>query len=150
MGFSGSYRVGQVLRHVWVPKIQPPGTDDETFLVRDVIDQLRVLFLNHGIRSTTGGTDSMDGPFLLGYHGRLYKIDTDFQVGWNRDGFNACGSGARPALGALHVLCKLPGTVEPKQMIRMALDAAEHLDTAVRGPMQCILGPWNPVVEVKT
>lgn len=146
VGISGSFRVGQIMRFLWNPPNQAAGVDDEAFLVRDVAGGIRKLFLDHGVRGTSGTSDCHDGPLLLGYRGKIYKLDTDFQVGRVRDGFSACGSGARVALGALRAVNVLS---DPKTAMRIALDAAEHFDSGVRRPFVVMHGPWSPPIPAQ-
>jgi hypothetical protein len=34
------------------------------------------------------------GVFLIGVSGRLFRLESDYQVGWTTDGYDACGFGA--------------------------------------------------------
>lgn len=152
VGFSGSYRVGQILQCHWRPPEQPVGLEDWAFMVRDVVESVRKVLQGCGSRGTNGNGDAHDGPFLLGYRGKIYKVDTDFQVGRCREGFNACGSGARVALGALRALRFGDKAGGPEDIV-IALDAAEHFDSGVRRPFNFVKGPWTPPlpeqVEIK-
>lgn len=151
IGFSGSFRVGQILRYVWKPPEQHPDVDDMAFLVRDVVGGFRKLFLENGVRYFNSTNDSFEGPFLLGYKGKVYKVDVDFQVARSRDGYNACGSGSRVALGALHAISRthydtdvLPfSQTKGLHFSNIALEAAEYFDSAVRRPFSFVVGEYS-------
>jgi ATP-dependent protease HslVU (ClpYQ) peptidase subunit len=70
------------------------------------------------------------GVFLVGYAGRLFKIEGDYQVAETSDGYFACGCGESYALGALYATKKL----KPRDRIRIALQAAESHSSGVRAP----------------
>ncbi|MCZ4093157.1 hypothetical protein [Sinorhizobium psoraleae] len=70
------------------------------------------------------------GTFLVGYAGRLFKIDADYQVAEPVDGFGACGCGEQIALGALFASSDAPA----RERLEIALNAAERFSAGVRGP----------------
>lgn len=65
----------------------------------------------------------------MGYHGKLYEVGSDYQVGIPADGYAAVGCGDCFALGALH-----GARGSPAARIRAALEAAAHFSAGVRGP----------------
>lgn len=99
-GFCGSYRMGQLLRYSLKVPPQPDGQEDAAFLSTAFIDAVRICFKDGGYASKSEEVER-GGTFLLGYHGRIYRIDSDYQVGWRRDGFDAIGCGGQVALGSL-------------------------------------------------
>jgi ATP-dependent protease HslVU (ClpYQ) peptidase subunit len=70
------------------------------------------------------------GSFLVGYRGRLFEIQSDYQVAETTYGFAATGCGEDYLLGAMHALA----AEKPEQRILRALAAAEEFSAGVRGP----------------
>lgn len=96
MGFTTSFRMGQLLRYKFNPPTQKIDQDDMRYLVTDFVDSMRKCFVDNGF-----GTESEGGNFLLGYNGKLYTIESDFQVGILKSDFHAVGSGAWARLAQL-------------------------------------------------
>ena len=70
------------------------------------------------------------GQFLVGYKRRLYSVQSDFQVNEMADGFDAVGSGAEYALGAMLALKGVP----PVTRLKRALAISAHFNMAVVAP----------------
>jgi len=128
MGFTSSYRMGQLLKYALVP---PPV--DETnlnhYMVVDFINAVRACLKEGGWQQTDDGQER-GGTFIVGYKDKLFSIHGDFQVGINADGYDAVGCGENFALGSLHST-----TGDPKVRIRKAIAAAAHNSTGVGGPV---------------
>jgi len=127
IGFCGSFRVGQLLRHKLEIPTHVQGISDAKFLVGDFIDSVK--------KCLADGSQELpkdfEGSFLVGYRGKLYHVQADFQVGMPEAGFDACGSGADLALGAMMASKKV---WSPKKRIQAALEAAALGNAAVRPP----------------
>jgi ATP-dependent protease HslVU (ClpYQ) peptidase subunit len=130
MGFCGSYRMGQLLRYAFVPPKQPRRADVHRYMVTTFVDEVRDTLKKGGFARKKDDVEEIDGAFLVGYRGRLFEIECDYQVGEAVDGFAATGSGASIAQGAL---CVTQG-MDPRKRLRVALDAAERYSTGVRRP----------------
>jgi len=120
-GICGSFRMGQLLRYTLELPKQKPEQDDMHFLVNQFIDAVKAT------------CPQLDGAFLLGYRGNLYAVHGDFQVGKPKIGFDAVGSGADIAIGALHV-----SSGRPCVRIRKALEASALNNAAVRSPFHIL------------
>lgn len=129
MGGTSSFRMIQLLHHQFVPPKQGKQSDME-FMVNDFVSEAQRTFMAGGFTNDkkTGGT------FLVGYKGKLYMIDTDFQVGVVKDGFYAVGCGADLALGSLY---STKGK-KPIDRIKMALSASVHFNGGVRPPFTIV------------
>lgn len=129
IGFTTSYRMGQLLGYrLQVPK-RHPDRDVYTYMVCDFVDAVRSCLSDGGYAEKSNGRER-GGQFLVGYAGRLFFIDGDFQVGENSGGIDACGSGAQVAIGALAVNAGKP----PRERVMEALRAAEENISTVRSP----------------
>lgn len=135
MGFTTSFRMGQILRYSFSPPSR--GTEEENdmrYLVRDFTKAVRDSFKENGFtpKDSDGGSSDVGGTFLLGYKGKLYTIESDFQVEKVSRNFNACGCGSDIALGSLYSTSDLD--LSPEDRITKALDAASYFNAGVCGP----------------
>lgn len=137
-GFCGSYRTGQLLRHSLSPPPYDPRTDADRYLAGAFVDAVRSALRDGGALHQQYNVDRLDGPFLIGWRGRLYSVEEDFQVGRLADPYAATGSGRRVAMGALHVLGAEP---RPQQRIKRALEAAARYDAYVAPPFVVVEAP---------
>lgn len=134
MGFTTSFRMGQILRYAFRPPIQPKGKSDMKFLVTDFVNAVRKAYKASGYLKKSGDQE-YGGTFLLGYKSKLYCVDSDFQVGYSRDAYQAVGCGEDYALGAMHATEGLAaGGLDPKKRVEMALQAAAHFSGGVTPP----------------
>lgn len=136
MGFTTSFRMGQLLRWSFTPPAQPEGIDIERYMVTTFIDAVREC-LKAGGWSKTDTTREEGGDFLVGYRGRLFAILGDYQVAESVDGYDAVGAGAQIAIGALHVT---KGN-DPRKRLRAVLSAAARHSGAVAEPFLVIREP---------
>lgn len=129
IGFTSSFRMGQLLAHTFTPPSPRVGQDPFGFMVADFIPAVRACFERGGWAGLKDGKHE-GGQFLVARAGRLFSIAEDFQVGEGACGFAAAGVGADQALGALHATAGLPA----RKRVLKALEAAEALSIGVRGP----------------
>lgn len=133
VGFTHSFRMGQLLRHSFQPPDREESQDPEQFMVTTFIDAVRTCLKAGGYASKQNDVES-GGFFMVGYQGRLFVIEADYQVGVPVCGFAALGSGANVALGSLYTTSHY--NEHPETRIRLALETAEALNGAVRGPFR--------------
>lgn len=129
MGFTSSFRMGQLLQHAFQAP-HPAGSLDQ-FMVTTFIDALRTC-LKDGGWARKDSEQEQAGTFLVGVHGRLFVIQGDYQVGEPADGYAAVGCGDELALGALHATATLD--MPPRDRVATALAAADHHSAGVAGP----------------
>lgn len=127
MGFTTSFRMGQLLRYKFSPPAQTVHQTDMEYMVTSFIDACRQCFSGNGFgdkEATVGGT------FLVGYKGKLYTVEGDYQVGIPAVSFDAVGCGTDLALGAMYATEGL----DPKKRIELALSAASAFSAGVAPP----------------
>ena len=134
MGFTTSFRMGQLLRYKLEPPKHPFDDDGKLidtykFMATAFIDSVRKC-LKDGGYAQKDKEQEWGGTFLVGYKGRLFEIEGDYQVGESVDKFKAVGCGQQIALGNL---CATKGK-QPKERVDAALKAAEKYSAGVRGP----------------
>lgn len=133
-GFTTSFRVGQLLRFSLT--IPPQKVEDDyQYLCTDFIDAVRKCLKNGGFTHIKDNQE-IGGTFLLGYKGRLYTVDSDFQVGKVTIGFDACGCGEDYALGSLYTTKDLK--FNPEERLIKALKAAAQFSAGVAPPFKII------------
>lgn len=132
IGFTGSYRLGQLLHYSFEPPELPGLMDELRFMSTLFVDAVRQCLKDGGYAEIRDGRESTNGLFLVGFRGNLYRIDVDYQVGVPLYPFCAVGSGFQVAHGALYASAAT-GKL-PRQRVVEALEAAEHFVTTVRGP----------------
>jgi len=137
IAFAGSYRVGQLLR--WkIDRTGPePGTDLAEFMATNFIDDVHLVLRKGGVTLRSGQLDGVS--FMVGLYGRLFVVDCDFQIGEPVCGYDAIGSGADIAIGAIHVLPNL----EPQVRVRRALEAAAAHNAGVQAPFLIKSATWK-------
>lgn len=136
MGFTTSFRMGQLLRYSFRPP-EPDAWDVDAFMATAFVNEVRQCLKDGGYaRAKDGGEHG--GTFLVGYKGLLYAIEDDYQIARSQDGYMAVGSGRDYALGSLH------STGGPPHVrVQRALEAAAHHCAAVAAPFT-ILGTVGP------
>ena len=130
MGFTDSFRMGQLLRYDLKPPKMYPDADIYKYMVTEFIDEVRLCLKRGGYASKKDETER-GGTFLVGYSGRLFRIEGDYQVGETILPFSACGCGQSFALGSLY---STEAWTNPTKRIEKALSAAQEFSAGVREP----------------
>ena len=137
IGFTDSYRMGQLLQYSFIPPDRPLGMDAHQYMATWFINKVRKCLDLGGYASKSDGVEE-GGEFMVGYMGRIFMICGNYQVAESADCFNAIGCGAQVALGALSVPMK---DRSPGQRILYALKAAADYTSGVRGPFHILSIP---------
>ena len=134
MGFTTSYRMGQLLNYTFSSSRNLNEDEDEmSYMVNVFINDVRCCLKNGGF-ATSENSQEIGGVFLVGFNGRLFTVHSDYQVSENIDEFTACGCGGDYARGAMLVSRHLP----PDERIMQALAVAEHFSIGVKSPFTII------------
>ena len=131
IGFSSSFRMGQLLQYSLTIPSQKQGQSVWSFMVNDVIGAVRSCLRDGGYMTVSDGVDT-GGFFLIGYRGQLFEIESDFQVNEPASGLSAIGCGGDIALGSLHTTRTMD--MLPAHRALAALSAAEVYSAGVAGP----------------
>jgi hypothetical protein len=129
-GFTSSFRMGQLLRYKLEIPTRADGQDVEEYLATSFADSVRQCLKDGGYARKTNEEES-GGTFLLGYAGRLFCIQSDYQIGESLHGYDACGCGDDIAIGALYSTQDLGGS---HGRMMGVLQAVERHCSAVCGP----------------
>ena len=133
MGFTTSFRMGQLLRFKFTPPVVPENVDPYKFMVTDFIEAVRKCLKAGGYLKKESEREE-GGTFLVGWRGVLYEICDDLQVGIAGEPFDAVGCGHDLAKGAVAALLTTRLQHRPKQLIISALEIVEAHNAGVRGP----------------
>lgn len=123
VGAAGSGLIHQVLDTVKLP-VLTVGTDIYPWICSSLLSALK--------RATANWHEEETFEALIGVQGQLFHLWGASQVVESAANFDACGSGAQIARGALFVAER--HWQEPKMCLELALEAAERFSTGVRGP----------------
>lgn len=133
MGFTTSFRMGDLLRYAFTPPRIHPDDDLDKWMRTTFVNEVRRCLKEGGWAGTKDGQET-SGTFLVGVRGRLFEVEGDYQVGEASEGFNAVGCGAPIALGALYAT----EVADPCDRLIVALGAAERFSAGVRGPFTTV------------
>jgi hypothetical protein len=151
IGFTTSFRMGQILRYCTELPEPPAGAGPEElerFIVTDFIATVRSSFAEHGFaktaRFTSTGPSSVTeegqdvgGQFLVAVAGQIFEIHQDYHVGRPATPYAAFGLGAAVALGAFYALESMPDLSLRERVVK-ALEASEAHSSGVRGPFDFV------------
>lgn len=144
LGFTTSFRMGQVLMHSEFP--EPPVTDDPTrafrFMVREFVPAARGCLEAGGYAKTITFSRgeaqeshlAQGGTFIVGFDGFLFEVHDDYAVAMQELPYTAIGAAHLPALGALAATADLDLSLEARA--RLALQAAATHTGACRSPFR--------------
>jgi ATP-dependent protease HslVU (ClpYQ) peptidase subunit len=133
MGCTTSFRMIQLLQYKLSPPKRHPDVDVMRFMVTDFVEEVRKLFRDGGFTTKDKEAEN-GGTFLVGHAGRLFRVDSDFQVGERADGFDSCGCGESYALGSL----ACTEGMLPRERVERALVVAARFSAGVRGPFHFV------------
>lgn len=131
IGYTDSFRMGQILQHHLNIRPQNEGEPDDRYLVTEFVVAVRTALKEHGYAEINSNREE-GGHFLVGYRGHLYHVGGDFQINRSPRGFTACGGGMYYALGAMEAL----GFNE---------DMRANPDSRIMAALE-VAGKWNPYV----
>lgn len=148
VGFTTSYRMGQLIQYSlklpWLelardtsglrtPRDGEVRSDPFRYMVTEFVEAVRKCLKDGGF-STKEKERESGGQFLVGFMGKLFLIDDDFQIGEMADGIHAIGIGANYAIGSLHTSGQMMPEIDAQKRLQMSLEAAAARSAAVRGP----------------
>lgn len=135
IGFCGSFRMGDLLKHAF----NIPGTEDvvdsDSFMVNQFVDSLRDLLETENKKAGLAGNDRLVPSILVGFRGRLYNVEGDYQCGRPEDGYDSVGSGSSVAVGSMYASRHVTSA---RKRIESSLKAASRNDAAVRPPFHIL------------
>ena len=142
IGFTDSFRMGQVLQYSWKPPVYAPTKNNsnlDKFMRTKFVDSVKEAFQENGYGKFGASTEEGDegGVFIIAVAGtgRIFTMESDFHVGECDIPYMAEGSGQQVALGSLFTSSNIK---TPRKRVRMALESAAKFIMSVRGPFTII------------
>ena len=145
IGVCGTHRCSQVIRYSLHPPPPPgPDVDLEEFMARDFVNSVREAYRENGIltNDADGAETGSLGSFLIGYQGRLFEMEDNFQVLIDRRNYMSVGSGSDCALGAMFATDSVDA--DPSARISTAIKAAVAFNAMCREPFEIMRLPFDP------
>lgn len=94
IGYTTSFRMGQLLQYVFTPPDHPDGMDSYAYMIKLVVPEIRKTF----VESAYAKSDEKEGgTFMIVYRGKMFFIQNDYSVFERPESFDSCGSGATAA-----------------------------------------------------
>jgi len=139
MGFTSSFRMGQILQYSFDP-MDPPDDPSELhrFMCTKFVNSLMNCLIGNKWGTTENGR-AEGGQILVGVAGQLFEIDEDFHVSSYHCNFAAIGGGDLSAKGSLHTTGQM--SMSPQRRLEMALEASACLNASVAGPFHYVESP---------
>lgn len=141
IAFAGPWRAGQILRHAFYPNVRTDLKTDEGYMVLEVVEHIRRLFHKHGFEIEQDEESAAGGfELLIGYHGKLFKVEDDLHVERSTLPYNAIGCGSDYALGSMYTSGQYDALAPfPRLRIELALEAAAKHNAGVAPPFTVII-----------
>lgn len=130
-GFTGSFRMGQLLKYQLNVPDKTIKDSDEDYINSKVIESIRKLLKDKGFTRIQNNQEE-GGIFILGYRGKIYIIESDFQVGIVDTNYCSVGCAENYAMGCLYGIQKIE--LSPEQRIKKALKCAYKFSAGVKPP----------------
>lgn len=137
IGCTSSFRMIQLLRYSFTPPKIKEGQEIYEYMCTDFINSIRQCFKEGGYLQQYEDGDEKGGVFLVGYKGRLFCVEQDFQVGEYDMNYISIGSGSPFAMGSMHST-QASKNLTPKNRIINALKAAECFNAFVCPPFKVL------------
>jgi len=134
IGFTGSFRMGQLLRYKLIIPQHPEGLNTFEYMCTHFIDAVRQVLKDNGLAKINNNEEEI-GTFLIAYNQRLFKVESDLQVGEIDLHYNACGNGEDYAIACMRTLSEYSREVySAEEIVQTALKVSEDFCNTVKKP----------------
>ncbi len=120
VGFTTSYRLGQIVRYHLPPLDEPTTLDRHAWMVSRFVPELRGALRQHGWVKAENGRDE-GGTMIVSIRSDIFVIYDDFQVAQPALPFCAIGAGGDVATGYLQAAMETPLADRSRRAARAAL-----------------------------
>ncbi len=133
VGYTSSFRFGQIVRYYVKPPAHPKSMSVEEYLVTRFVPEMKLRLSENGFVSDTNiDEDLKSGLLLVACRDRLTRIHTNYQVEVHRSSVAAVGCGEEVACGS--AMASMRAGVPIRQVVKDALKDAAALSPYVAGP----------------
>lgn len=133
IGFAGWPRDMQIVMTEYSPAGHPEGMDDLRYVIKYIAEPIRQLTRDFEHAQIQENKATMESQLLVGYHQRVYTIETNFQITTNDENFGVVGSGTYYALGAFAALSESQGLTLEGRLLK-TLEIVARYDPYVCAP----------------
>ena len=134
IGYSGSYRFGKLLEHVFeLPQIPTSAISD--IKLDKFVNGILMPSLREQSKKLDLDKDELDFDCLIGIKGHIFEVSNGWFALEPVDNYLSCGSGTKFALGSLHTT---QGWKDPVKRINVALSAAAQYAMTVAEPFTIV------------
>lgn len=138
IGYTSSFRFGKLLQYsLDIPMHDNVFTDDE-YINGDFANAIRKC-LSVGGFSTIKDNEETGGYALIGYHGKVWGLQSEFSLVEYTKDVIAAGSGDVAALAAAKALLKYSDLTK-KEIVYETLKIVEETILTVKGPFEILEG----------
>ena len=132
IGYTASFRLGDLLEFAVEPKDQRGVMIDRSVLVKQFVPMLQTILEEGKFQVIKDEQAESGGAFLIATPSGLFEVQEDYSVLQHAEPYTAIGSGFSYATGALHALCRV--RLPAREKVKRALDAAAYHCPTVRPP----------------
>jgi len=139
-GICGSFRMCDVIQHMFRPPNYTDKMDEEKYMVKLFIPALLKCFADNSWLYKNNELPR-GGTFIVGFNGRLFTIHGDFQVSEQEGNYIAIGCGDDHAKGAMYIMTnrlKDENDLDPEQIVESAIKASIAHSAFVGGGVDVI------------
>lgn len=127
IGYSGSFRFGKVVEYSCsLPR--PDYKDIHKFMNTEFVNAIRESTEENKLENSE---EKDSAELLIGLHGHIFELNSDWHVGEDSNNFNSIGSGSSFALGSLYSTKRIK---DSRSRVKLALDASAAFSPYVRPP----------------
>ena len=118
IGYTTSFRMGQLLEFTWSPPEQLSSQSDEVFIYKVVVESIK-----NTLKSDGFATDTSGGSFLFGYKGVLYEMQPDYAI-FKIPSYSAVGCGSEEAKAVMYTLDQIGYEGSMEECLVLAVKAS--------------------------
>jgi ATP-dependent protease HslVU (ClpYQ) peptidase subunit len=128
MGYTTSFRMGQLLEHTWEPPKRMENETDQHYVYVTVVNSFRELFNKNGFGNKDNGEET-GGNFIMAYKGKLYEVQPDYSIIEDENDILSVGCGENIAFGTLAAI--LQYEKDYKKVLTKTYEIVSHYSEAV-------------------
>lgn len=136
VGFTSSYRMGQILQYQLTLPAATVGQDLDGWLHVGFVDAVRQVLKENGYLHVENNAET-SGTFLIVVAGRIFTVQEDMSLLESQDCFEACGSGEDYARATMHCLVGY-GVEDPALILTEAIETATKYVPSVGGEIHML------------
>lgn len=133
IGCTTSFRMIQILKHIWYPPDRKIKQNTEQYLYKDVVESIRACFKANGFGDAT---KEVYGNFILIYENRIFEMQNDLSLMESEMIVTAVGSGEDYAIASIMAL--LSYEKNDKKLLTRTFDIISSVATTVSKEFEII------------